>query len=94
MFSQFLITIILIAVIGYLLWKCVGKPYIKKYGIDKDDLPTLQRKIKELERKREEIVALKQEIETTTDLNKIDNQLAKFRNRLAKLESKRTEQAV
>ncbi|MBU2579902.1 hypothetical protein KKF19_03050 [Patescibacteria group bacterium] len=92
MFAQFIITSVLVIGIGYLLWKYVGKPYIKNYGIDEesteDDLPTLQRKIRELEWKKAEIISLTQEIETTVNLNEINDQLAELRVNLANLESK------
>ena len=91
MFAQFIITSVLVIGIGYLLWKYVGKPYIKNYGTEEsteDDLPTLQRKIRELEWKKAEITSLTQEIETTVNLNEINDQLAELRVNLANLESK------
>lgn len=91
MWAQALITVALISLIYFVLWKFIGKPLIERYSSDptttKDlRLSNLQTKIDGLEKKKRELEELEQEIKTTESLNKINKELEEFYTALGKLE--------
>jgi phage shock protein A len=76
MFAQFLLTLIVVAVIAVLLWKAFGKPCVDRYvAATETDLDTLRQRIHELETKKEAIKALEEAIETQTQLSELETEL-------------------
>ena len=76
MFAQFILTLIVVAVIAVLLWKTFGKPYVDRYvATAETDLDTLRQRIHELETKKEAIKALEEALEAQTHLSQLEAEL-------------------
>ena len=83
MLAQFLLTLIVVAVIAILLWKAFGKSYVERYAPEQeDDIEVLKRRIQEIERKKQMIRTLEAEFDAQHKVEDLDAELQSLQTQL------------
>lgn len=76
MFAQLLLTLIVIAIIAFLLWKAFGKPLLERYAQSHStNEDTLQQRFEDLNRQKQMLDIMEQEIEVQKRQEQLDEDL-------------------
>ena len=76
MFAQLLLTLIVMAIIAFLLWKAFGKPVIDHYSqIDRTDGDALKQRLEDLDRQKLQLDVMEREIELQKQQEQLDDEI-------------------
>ena len=91
MLAHGLLTLILIVLVGWALWKFVGEPLIvDKYAPEDEllvDAESLREKIEALEEKKQELELLSEEVGVTAELKDLTEKIKRLKAELTAMES-------